>query len=394
MTRQNRVLETKAYSVAEAAYIPRASHHLLAGRLLKLRNFCVGCSLVLACAFSHAQSENEIRDEIHKSVWKAWTEEKYDALDNMAEEYASTQSRTKSGKWRLAVYMDSLDQQFQIQWPKEYDRITSVSPCKCWVPDPKYYSKADALWAVIDRKTMAWVNSHPKSVHAAVARASYLLRRGWFYRGSGYAESVPGEAWPILRSYEQQARELLTSYRSLNGSDPAWFEEMFEVVADLPTSPAEYRSLVQEFKTRGHYYQSALDVIFNYLQPKWGGSIEEMDQFAREITSLTRAQEGGAMYARLYWNIASQYPRTLFTQTMADWPTMRAGLRDLHSKYPDPRSVNALGTFACMAGDFATLDEVLSSLGDSVDKEQWALYLPYDECILVRDTVRAQQKKS
>jgi hypothetical protein len=47
-----------------------------------------------------------------------------------------------------------------------------------------------------------------------------------------------------------------------------------------------------------------------------------------------------------------------------------------------------------MAGDFATLDEVLSSLGDSVDKEQWALYLPYDECILVRDTVRAQQKKS
>lgn len=67
--------------------------------------------------------------------------------------------------------------------------------CDCMPPDPRYYDKADELWTVIDRKTEDWLAAVPKSPHAVVARARYLVNRAWFYRGTSYAKHVPTEGW-------------------------------------------------------------------------------------------------------------------------------------------------------------------------------------------------------
>ena len=347
--------------------------------------FAIAWILLANCGVALADPELDLRASIQRKVVDAWAAGDFAALDEMADDFSSRRARTYSGKWRLAIYLGALSGRMQIAWPKEYQLSTPATNCECNAPDPRYYGKAEELWRGIDAKSNDWLVARPKSPHAVVARAQYLTNRAWFYRGRSYAADVPTEGWKQMRTYENAAYQLLASHRDARFHDPVWFEQMLSLAYDLAWDKGALDDLADDFKANGALYPDALQLVFNRLQRKWGGSPQAMDQFARTATELTRAQDGGAMYARLYWNIAEQYPRTLFSEAGADWQTMRAGFEDMVKQYPDPRNLNAEGAFACMAGDFATMDKALMRLGDKVQAQLWDRFAPYKECVSLRD---------
>jgi hypothetical protein len=340
--------------------------------------------LLALCNAAWADAEIDLRNSIQKTVSDAWTGSNFAALDDMADNFATTRARTFSGKWRLDVYLVALSGNLQIAWPTEYRLSKPGESCKCMAPDPRFYAKAEELWSVIDKKTRDWVVARPKSPHSVVARAQYLMNRAWFYRGGSYANDVPAEAWDQMRKYETLAQELLATHRDARLREPIWFEQMLNVAVDLTWSDGDSKELFEDFRKNGRLYPNAFQLVFNRLQRKWGGSPQMMDQFARDATELTRAEDGGAMYARLYWNVAQQYPRTVFSEAGADWKTMRAGFDDMVKQYPDPRNINAEAIFACMAGDVETMNKALARLGDKVQMSLWDRYVPYKECLLLR----------
>jgi hypothetical protein len=355
---------------------------------LRFLSLTIGLFLATAGASVRADAELDLRLSIQRAVVEAWDRSDYSALDRMAESYASTRERTFSGKWRLTLYDQALSSQLQVQWPREYRLFDPTITCECTAPDPHYYDRAEERWATVDQKTQNWLRAYPGSPHAIVARARYFSNRGWFYRGTTYAKDVPAEGWAQMRRYEAVAKDFLESHRDARIRNPVWFQEMLELATDLSLPDGAFRELADDFKKNGNFYPAALQLVFDRLQPKWYGSPKLMDRFAREVTELTRADDGSAMYARLYWNIARDYPRTLFTEAGADWPTMRAGFEDMVKQYPDARNLNGFGTFACMAGDFDTMDKVLRDLGDRLLPALWGYYAPYSECISRRDEAR------
>ena len=336
-----------------------------------MRIILIGLSFLLLSLQAVAADDREVRGSIEKEVETAWRAADFVTLERMAAELTQTRAKTPSGKWRLAIYSDALGKQMQIEWPDELSLPGPKPVCGCGTPMPRHYPLADKRWAAVEAQVNAWVAKYPLSAQAHIAKASYLIARARFYRGSGYASAVPREAWPRFRLYIERAHVELESSRKISMQSPVWFEKMFFIASDQAWDAKAYTALVRDFLASGQNYPDAYLATFIRLQPKWGGSMEAMDNFARNAAERTRAEDGAALYSRLYWNISSEYGDSLFTDTRLDWPMMRQGFQDMLTRYPDPRNFNALAKFACVAQDYATVKSAMARIGDNQVSDVW-----------------------
>ena len=353
-----------------------------------MKKFLIAACLLLPAVSAHAgREELDLRNAMLSDVTHAWQSEDFAQLEHTAEAFASTRARTYSGKSRLELWFDLLEDQMKVDWPNEFREPGVTSECDCGgSPLPSRYAKADELWAPIDAKMQRWEDAFPNSPHAVVAKAAYYVRRAWFYRGSDVAAHVPQEAWWEMHQYERKAWEFLNAHRDARSRNPEWFTLALLVAMDLERPADEIKALRDDFLENGQFYPSTLKLFFSRMQPKWGGSFAEMDRFARYVVDRTRETDGNAMYARLYWTMSAQYRGRVFSELPIDWPMMRTGFEDMIVRFPDPRNVNALGMFACLAGDIPTMERALERLAGDVDPEQWDFVVSFGYCQSLRKT--------
>jgi hypothetical protein len=324
----------------------------------------------------HPDPEIGLRAAIAKGVQDAWANSDFAKLDSMADEYVRTRARTFSGKWRLAIFAEALSGQMQIAWPDDWWLAERELGCRCHIPDPARYQEADLRWNVLQERLDLWVKGFPRSPHAQVARAQFLVNRAWFYRGTGYSDTVPDIAWPRISKYLEAARNALVETRSTSIASPDWFNIMFFIASAQAWQPSRVAVLVRDLFEFGQSYAPAYQSAAGMMLPKWGGSYEMIEAFAREAIKRTASEEGAAIYARIYWQV--DFGATLFRDTRADWATMKRGFDEMIQKYPDPRNENGKAMFACMAGDAATFNSTIKQLGDRVRPDAW--YVPVDAC--------------
>jgi hypothetical protein len=324
----------------------------------------------------HTDAEMALRETIANDVEDAWANSGFAKLDSLADEYVRTRGRTFSGKWRLAIFAEALSRQMQIAWPDDWWLAERQPGCRCHIPDPGRYQEADLRWNALQEKLDLWIKRFPHSPHAQVARAQFLVNRAWFYRGTGYADTVPDVAWPRFSKYVEAARNALVETRSTSIANLEWFNVMVSIASAQSWQPSRVAALVRDLFEFGQSYATAYQSAAGMLLPKWGGSYEMIEAFAREAVKQTAPEEGAAIYARIYWQV--DFGPTIFRDTRADWATMKRGFDEIVLKYPDPRNVNGKAMFACMAGDAATFNSTIKQLGDRVTPDNW--FVPVDAC--------------
>ena len=320
---------------------------------------------------THAETDAQQRALINSSICEAWHISNFELIERMAQEYQSTRARTNSGKWLLSVYYSALEQCLMIDWPDTLSYIPAGAPANNLIPDPKNYTLADERWDALLVSIDFWQKQYPKSSNSIIAKAIYYHNRAWFYRGGGYADKVPKDAWPLYKKYLESDRATLEYNRELGETNPLWFECMFQVATEQSWSAEDASTLIIEFDKRGQSYPGVYNTIFQHLMPRWGGSNEAMEAYAHSVVEKTRTEEGHAMYTRLYWNIADLYRLTFFAETAVNWPEMRQGFEEIIEKYPDPRNLNAYAQFACAAGDDVTSRKILAMLGKDANTSSW-----------------------
>lgn len=320
-------------------------------------------------AVATAGSERELRERISAEVAAAWKGRDFRRLDATADEYLRTRARTYSGKWRLSVWYDALSDQLRIDWPDEWYSRQTPSGCRCKIPDPAHYGDAEPRWKAVHATVEEWMRRSPHSVHAKLALAQLFVNEGWFYRGTGQSDTVQPEAWPIFSRYLKEADDTLTLYRDVRTTDPEWFDIMFIVASAEQWPRQRVDGLLEDLRKNGKGYATAYQSAANHLLPKWGGSYEELEQFARQAMR-DAGDDGLELYTRLYWN-AVRAER--FLDSQADWPTMKRGFELIISRYPDSRNVNGLAMYACGAGDRATFLETMPRLGVDLTPETWSI---------------------
>lgn len=236
------------------------------------------------------------------------------------------------------------------------------------------------LWIAMGQRAAKWVASYPDSVLAAIAQSEFHLQHGYAFRGYGPASGVPPRDMAAFKEQVGKAFDVLNARAAQGATDPGWHYQMLRVARLQQWEPARFTDLLKRAIAidPGQY-----DIYFaasEMLLPQWGGNVDTLDQFADFAARYTMDQEGESLYARIYWNVAPYFRGELFRASRADWHRMRTGFRDIVKRYPDSWNLNSFAWFACVAGDRATLGELLDRIGEAVEPEIWQTRQYYMGC--------------
>jgi hypothetical protein len=317
----------------------------------------VVCSLILTTAPARA-GELEERQQITSSAAEMFRAGQYEALDREASQYAESAARTSSGLWKQSIFFAGLEQV-----------ITGA----------KYREKS---LVAVEQQFLDWAQRNPNSSSAHVGYASALVAHAWFYRGEGSARSVRQQDWAPFRAYLEKARRYLMKHAEVAETDPIWYTKMLAIARAQGWSDNDFMNLVSEgLAVHPYFYPIYFSAIQNLL-PKWGGSLEEIEDFALAAVKYTEEEEGQGMYARIYWYVSqTEYGRGLFTRSKVDWPSMSASIDDVMARFPDQWNINNFARFACLAEDREKTRQLIALVQEPPMAEAWTRLKPtFEQC--------------
>lgn len=228
-----------------------------------------------------------------------------------------------------------------------------------------YYSQMDEL-------TRKWTLDHPQSALAQLLYAESLKSHAWFFRGSGYANTVSPASWAQFGNYLNLALDVLRRNEALFAKDSSWNR----LVLDVGRGQGWRIDRLLPVFENGIAKNPDDDALYFTMQtamlPKWGGDLQTVERFIASVTQKTRETRGMEMYARLYAALShEEVKQSLFDVTRASWPAMKAGFEDRLSRYPHTDHRNMYAYFACMAQDRETLQEQLRLMDGAFERIFW-----------------------
>jgi hypothetical protein len=225
----------------------------------------------------------------------------------------------------------------------------------------------------LEAVTLQWATEHPKSALAHIMHANALVAHAWSYRGGGFANTVPPEAWRDFHAYLGRALDYLKSNADVALTDSYAHTTLLVIGRGLGWDAKQMGAVAQDGLKRNPQDINLYFEMMTTLLPKWGGNAKTLDDYIRQTAEQTRADYGLGMYARLYSAAAEEhYGHALFEDSHADWARMKQGYEDMQVRYPDsPGRRNRYAYMACLAKDRTTLLALLDELGPKLDATKW-----------------------
>lgn len=245
------------------------------------------------------------------------------------------------------------------------------------------YFRTHQSWEA-DRNALAqWRRLAPASLAAAMVEAIYWRAYASQLR-LGAVGQMPKEAMDFYQEQLGRGKASLQQVKAQANACPLWhslnISLQLEGASSRHLAARAYLDAVQVFP-------NALQIHFamsHAYSPRRGGSAARFDQFARRAVFFTRAVEGVAMYARLYWREdgnGSDAIQFRERSGVPEWGMVKAGFEDLLQRYPqDLRGRNKFASFACRANDRETYHKLRQELGERIVPELWPDVAGVDDC--------------
>jgi tetratricopeptide (TPR) repeat protein len=134
----------------------------------------------------------------------------------------------------------------------------------------------------LEFKLNKWIKRMPKSYSAYLSRAIYYKNLGWLSRGYAFAQDTSESQFENMRNYFALAINDLKTALSLNPKLIMAYESLISISMTVDTPPGTNEAIlrkVEQFDPASFLIRRRY--IFS-LQPKWGGSIDEMKAFINE----------------------------------------------------------------------------------------------------------------
>jgi ferritin len=304
---------------------------------MSVRRLALAAAFMAACLAARAQqidaSENPWSQSLPGPVGRElFANSQYDTLEALAKRLVANRERMVDGRYQIDLLEGGIEDTFSA-----------------WSTDSP---------GAAARHLAEWKKKSPASSYRPVIEAISLRNDAWKARGDGLASRVRPEDFARFRDLDGQAWKVLMDARKPASAYPGWYAAAIGVGFELDKSRKEIDALFDEGMTRFPGQLSLYFSYLHYLQPKWGGSFEEMDQFIRREVASRNNTHGEALYARMYWFVdqCDECAReNYFEVAKLDWPRMRKSFDALLRQFPQSqRNVAAFADFACRARDAAT----------------------------------------
>jgi TPR repeat protein len=150
-----------------------------------------------------------------------------------------------------------------------------------------------------------WIKAYPKSYAARLARGIYFVEEAWRKRGVKMGNKTSEAQFAGFRRYLQKSHDELTAALALYSRPVDSYRYLIRV--DKGMSGDEARSLLDKALQLD---PAALDPRLEYMysiQPRWGGSVEEMEDFLQEtLRSPMTAENKRHFQGKHYYELAQE----------------------------------------------------------------------------------------
>jgi hypothetical protein len=285
---------------------------------------------------------------------RAYAAERFADLDELIEQVSQPDQLTDDGIPRALGISRGLSQ--------------SLDAWKSWNSD-------------LDR-VARWRRQRPGSYGVDLVEVMIWRQWAWSARGVYYASTVTPEGWKLFNERLAHADEVLNRSESGASKSPLWYQLRLAVARDLGWDRKRVQPIFDEATRRFPWYVVYYLSLTDYLSPKWGGSYEAVDIFARQSVT-TRLGSDHSLYTRVYWLLSEGAGPEFepFRDSRASWPLMKTGFEGLMKRYPNSFwNLNAYAAFACRANDGPTYAALRVKIGQEVIPDAWPSNYSTDVC--------------
>lgn len=236
------------------------------------------------------------------------------------------------------------------------------------------YFRTTQSWAADRHALTQWRQQAPDSLAGAMVEAIYWRAYASQLR-LGAIGQMPKEAMDFYQEQLGYGKARLQQVKAQANACPLWhslnISLQLEGAVSNRSAARAYLDAVQVFPNDPQIHFA---MAYAY-SPRRGGSLVQFDQFARRAVFFTKAVEGGAMYARLYWREDGNGSDAIQFQQqrgLPEWRMVKTGFEDLLQRNPqDLRGRNKFASFACRANDRETYHKLRQELGERIVPELW-----------------------
>lgn len=160
----------------------------------------------------------------------------------------------------------------------------------------------------LENELNKYISVYPDSYVAYLMRGTYLIRKGWNNRGGKYINETTQSQIDGMSHYFNLALSDLDKAITLKDNDVYANCYKMDILMNYRGRDSEVRSSFNaaissnplSFKARSYYMTT--------LEPKWGGSIEEMQALVNEAKKYSKDNTNlNGLEARIYSIIGEQY---------------------------------------------------------------------------------------
>ena len=207
-----------------------------------------------------------------------------------------------------------------------------------------------------------------RNAFASAIYAQLLFNTGYAFRGTNWARNVSQEGWDKLASYTEEAHDVLLQSSQEADRCPLWHRVLHSIGL---SDGSDTEQLEQRFQRARQFDPCDVDIYWTrayHLLPRWHGSYEEIEAFAKDSVTRTQHELGTSIYARIYTSIRGSEH---ISETDANWQTMKKSFEDWAGLVNSQRPINMYASMASLFGDEKTLRSIVSNRMTEFHAECW-----------------------
>jgi len=305
-------------------------------------------SLLLASAAqAKALDRKTAIRNMETQIASLWATDDFSGLENLSIELREKKTRIPSGIWSLSLFYSFLSQEaYATQLGK-----STIN---------QYREKIEK-----------WLKLYPNSPSAHLLYARSLATEGWIYRGGEYANAVTEDGRRVFKEKINATIAYLVKHQKSTAQDPYVYELMIQAANWSGYSESAVEAIIQKAVAAEPEYWPIYFAATDYFSPKWHGSAEKIESFARKSADKVGGPDVDALYTRIYWWAADNYFERQFFKSKADCARVLRGIDVIMQKYPDQWNINNFARFAVSCGAGQKAEYLFSIIGDDFDLEAW-----------------------
>ncbi len=132
-----------------------------------------------------------------------------------------------------------------------------------------------------EQQFQRWLTANPDSYFAHLLYASFMIKHAWDARGTGWATSVTSQGWQLFSERLEIARTEFERAIKLAPRTPFAYTGLVTIAMGLSESDDVVQQSFTTCRAVDPSYLRIHEAVLSFLQPRWGGSLARMFNFAR-----------------------------------------------------------------------------------------------------------------